>query len=1031
MNSTNNDTHIPLAYWRAALAEVSLLHPVVPPEAKPIAIGVIEGRWRISAAEPDTAAWVAAQFAASKANVDQKTRTIPLVLINARLSPAASHGVKQEAADVHAGLTVLCVPCLLDRDGLLLPDPDRHPWIPRDLLEPTLKAVSIGQLTDYDAFASSLHGKPTSLDDTLETAAALFAAVTGSSLPLLPPAPGSDDAFPVFALEGQTLVSGWRGLPYEPPIIARHLIKLYDQLIADTPPTPLLDTLRAAASQEAQRPRNVEEGESWHARTVGHLNPRHPLSPSQREAMVELARLGDGQVLAVNGPPGTGKTTLLQSVVAQVWIDAALRRGDCPLIVVTSTNVKAVENVLDSFAHIASDTGHERWHPYDGGFGLFLASRSRETKHPSCTSDGHPYAEYETTDGLAAAEAFFLARASRFFEQELASVSEAVDLLHEQLGIKAARIEAIVAARYALYRETGGSTDAGAADSFATLDTSLQVLADGARADLDVAQHALDAARRESHAADAAYESRRGAIARAEKDWNAYLAASPFWLDLFSFLPVVKRRRKARDRHFLMGSPLTEDLADRDDGVDSHFGALKSTALAARMATHAAVAERCRAIESDKGRAAGALKAAEDARRRLAAVWEQWQAALLPNLEHMLDVSLGKLNEALDTALRAPMFRFADWYWSGTWLREVAARLAASEKDTKGRARLEAKYRRFAKLSPCLVSNFHMAPSFFTAWQGADIPLWNNIDLLIVDEAGQVAPDVAAPMFALARRALVVGDTWQIEPVWNNGEATDRVNAVKFGITPHPHDAQYDDLAYAGFASASGNLMRIANRSCLVQKYPDMRGLMLTEHRRCVPQLVAYCNALIYGGRLEPKRPALPAADRVLPPFGYVNVEGKDRQAGGSRRNEDEARAIVAWLLANRTRIEQHYQDASLHTLVGIVTPFAAQARSIENQLRKTLPDLMRKDARITVGTVHALQGAERAIVIFSPTYGSGYKGGTFFDQKPNMLNVAVSRAKDSFLIMGNLGLFDATKPSRPSGLLARFLFQGGASAAL
>ena len=44
----------------------------------------------------------------------------------------------------------------------------------------------------------------------------------------------------------------------------------------------------------------------------------------------------------------------------------------CPLIVVASTNVKAVENVLHSFATISAQTGHERWHPYPGGFGQWL-----------------------------------------------------------------------------------------------------------------------------------------------------------------------------------------------------------------------------------------------------------------------------------------------------------------------------------------------------------------------------------------------------------------------------------------------------------------------------------------------------------------------------------------------------------------------------------------------------------------------------------------------------------------------------------
>ena len=45
------------------------------------------------------------------------------------------------------------------------------------------------------------------------------------------------------------------------------------------------------------------------------------------------------------------------------------------------------------------------------------------------------------------------------------------------------------------------------------------------------------------------------------------------------------------------------------------------------------------------------------------------------------------------------------------------------------------------------------------------LPLLSFIDLLIVDEAGQVSPELAGAAFALARRALVVGDTEQLQPV--------------------------------------------------------------------------------------------------------------------------------------------------------------------------------------------------------------------------------------------------------------------------
>ncbi|MBN4752353.1 hypothetical protein H3264_26350, partial [Escherichia coli] len=76
----------------------------------------------------------------------------------------------------------------------------------------------------------------------------------------------------------------------------------------------------------------------------------------------------------------------------------------------------------------------------------------------------------------------------------------------------------------------------------------------------------------------------------------------------------------------------------------------------------------------------------------------------------------------------------------------------------------------------------------------------------------------------------------------------------------------------------------------------------------------------------------------------------------------------------------------------------------------------------LTVGTVHSLQGAERAIVLFSPVY-SKHEDGRFLDSNSTILNVAVSRAKDSFLVFGDMDLIEMQPAFSPQGLLAKYLF--------
>jgi hypothetical protein len=81
----------------------------------------------------------------------------------------------------------------------------------------------------------------------------------------------------------------------------------------------------------------------------------------------------------------------------------------------------------------------------------------------------------------------------------------------------------------------------------------------------------------------------------------------------------------------------------------------------------------------------------------------------------------------------------------------------------------------------------------------------------------------------------------------------------------------------------------------------------------------------------------------------------------------------------------------------------------------------------MTVGTVHALQGAERRVVIFSPVYSKHADGG-FIDLSPSMLNVAVSRAKDAFLVFGDMDRLAAAPPGSPRSVLARFVSKDDAN---
>jgi hypothetical protein len=279
----------------------------------------------------------------------------------------------------------------------------------------------------------------------------------------------------------------------------------------------------------------------------------------------------------------------------------------------------------------------------------------------------------------------------------------------------------------------------------------------------------------------------------------------------------------------------------------------------------------------------------------------------------------------------------------------------------------------------------------------------------------------------------VIGDTLQVEPIWSIPTAIDIGNLREVELLQQgDHEADsYERLTDLGKTAASGSVMRIAQGACRYHYESDLeRGLFLFEHRRCFDEIIAYCNELCYRGKLIPKRGLKGDGGRgdALPPMGYVHVNGICRQgSGGSRHNLLEAEMIAAWLRERQNSLESLYHKP-IHEIVGVVTPFRAQAHAISQACSNHGIAAGSQAGKMTVGTVHSLQGAERAVVLFSMVYSKHADGG-FIDRNTSMLNVAVSRAKDGFLFFGDMDVLQLAPPNSPRGHLARLLCSDEANA--
>lgn len=880
------------------------------------------------------------------------------------------------AANIDEVIMPLWVPAVLHESGELRPQDDSAPWIARNMLEPTDRAtIIVGTVEGVDRFLSSQQrpGAEDGWPEYWSYCCRMFHDVTGCEINSFSVPEYDINRTTAHVLAADTVQGS--GI---------HIIKLYDRIMQEQCFPSLLRRYASGLPAEISSLLDARKQLSLAKQHVGQMGSAFPLSISQREALHHFLNMENGEILAVNGPPGTGKTTLIQSIVATLWVKAALAGSEPPIIVAASTNNQAVRNVIQSFGYATtqSDGVDARWIPDVTSYGLYCVSTSKaqqssefQVEFTNSAKTGIGFnAQLESPVFVHNATVRFLDCFEQHFGNRPSSIEQAAQILRQRL-----------------------------IDTVQQLQNGLQVRGE------------MQSLREEGFAAYQAYGGRDGylgfqkaCLADVEKqigrhktifdDWRKLVRSDPLLTSLFDYLPPIKRRLAKRNQAFLVQQGLPSDTPHTSyREVDSYFKG------------------QWQELQAKLTSAQNTMQLAEADKQRFDALvqkYQQWCA------QHGIQTPDEDPAEKLDTTLRFTAFELATHYWEARWLMDMQQVVARGQQEGSLRLQQERKWRRYAKITPCFVSTLHMAPRFFSVWEhNQSVPLFEYIDLLIIDEAGQVAPEVAGASFALAKKALVVGDVKQIEPVWSVTEQVDNGNLKRSGVARS--EEQQSSVRAAGLAAAGGSVMVIAQRASQYQKFPDQRGMFLAEHRRCVPEIIAYCNELAYHGRLVPLRPS--EKHRILPALGYAHVSGTCERSRGSRENVIEAETIARWIEQERSGFEEFY-DKPIEEIIGIVTPFVRQSERIKAALRRSKSNL----TKLTVGTVHALQGAERHIVLFSPVYSE--KDNYFFDRSVHMLNVAVSRAKDSFLVFGNMSIFDRTaEPSSrrlfPSSLLARYMF--------
>lgn len=285
---------------------------------------------------------------------------------------------------------------------------------------------------------------------------------------------------------------------------------------------------------------------------------------------------------------------------------------------------------------------------------------------------------------------------------------------------------------------------------------------------------------------------------------------------------------------------------------------------------------------------------------------------------------------------------------------------------------------------PVVSSTFASFSRQFNSFSAGDIG-W-----LFIDEAGQATPQQAVGALWRAKRAVVVGDPLQIEPV--------------FTIPP----AFVEAIAKREFTESwrewSPTVQSVQTLADRVNPFGTQQisksvwlGSPLRVHRRCDEPMFSIANAIAYNNKMLHGRDQLWPQDLFL--WGNSHWFDICGEADGKHYVPAQGQHVLVmmktWLYHNNQTLPDAF----------IISPFKQVKNRIKDLLRYELREVdgINKWVNTRIGTVHTFQGKEEKNVILVLGLSEEKPGAAkWASSKPNLLNVAITRAQKRVYIIGS-----------------------------